>query len=379
MKSTIRSYARFSAAPARRRVEGGFAVYPDAHIFSVGDFPDKRFSMNESEAAAAVAGFEPVSGDIEHTRFLKGRAVQVRSLRLDADGKRLRGEVAVPLALDELIEDAERKLSAEWDRETKRLVGVALTLNPRVEEASLIAGFTATLQRITREAGAGRSLAAGDEGTGTERRVEMTAKEKLQKMLDDLPEGADVDQGAVAAAVGLEVTGDDDDDDEVTDATTEPAADDITKHPAMMAVRAEVEALQDQRKKDRREKHIADGAAYAAKVVGAGRAAAVEFSAIAEGYVRAALLDDERGETVTFSTGKDAKGEPVTKQGTHLDAFKFSIDIRPARHFGEYLGGRPAASFALENEGTKVDPEKDVQALNDKHFSRRGIKPIGAN
>jgi len=139
------AYFSTTIPTTHRRTEAGYNVYPDAILFEVGDYGDKGFTMSEAEAAAAVAGFVgPVGGNIEHTNFMRGRACQVRSLRIDPDDPRLiRGEVAVPATFDAELTDEERRLSCEWDRETKRLTGLALTVNPRVKKAALVAAFAA--------------------------------------------------------------------------------------------------------------------------------------------------------------------------------------------------------------------------------------------
>lgn len=141
------SSARFSTVipTTHRRTEGGFNIYPDAILFEVGDYADKGFSMSESEAARAVSRFaSPVGGNIEHTNFMRGRACQVRSLRIDPDDPRIiRGEVALPSTFDDHLIDEERRVSCEWDRATKELTGLALTVNPRVKKAALVAAFAA--------------------------------------------------------------------------------------------------------------------------------------------------------------------------------------------------------------------------------------------
>lgn len=134
--------ASFALDTGGRRVEGEYAVYPNALLWVAGDYADKGYSMTPEENWAAVESFTPVGGNIEHTDFLSGKACQVRSVHLDdADAARLRGEVAVPLWLDEQLAGHERRLSCEWDRSTKTLTGLALTTNPRIPEAALMAAF----------------------------------------------------------------------------------------------------------------------------------------------------------------------------------------------------------------------------------------------
>jgi hypothetical protein len=134
--------AEFAVETSARRVDGDYAIYPNALLFEAGSYPDKSFEMSPEELWAAVEQFRPVGGNIEHTDFLAGRACEVRSIRLDeADPFTLRGEVAVPVWLDENISDRERRLSCEWDRATKTLSGIGLVVNPRVETASLMSAY----------------------------------------------------------------------------------------------------------------------------------------------------------------------------------------------------------------------------------------------
>jgi hypothetical protein len=75
----------------------------------------------------------------------------VASVQANDDGGELHGTVALPKWLDDTIGAAERKVSATWDRATKRLTGLALVLNPRVSDAALFASFSGSQGRATAE------------------------------------------------------------------------------------------------------------------------------------------------------------------------------------------------------------------------------------
>jgi hypothetical protein len=125
-----------------RRVEGAWAIYPNSTLFKAGVYPDKRFSMSIPEMDRLVTMFDPTAGarsNIEHTAFLSGRAARAR--RIWRDGEYLRGEVAIPAALDDLLIDGERRLSCEFTPDTKLFAGIALTTDPRVQEAVLMSAF----------------------------------------------------------------------------------------------------------------------------------------------------------------------------------------------------------------------------------------------
>lgn len=156
-KTDAKMTSTFALEAGGRTVDGDYAIYPNSLLFQAGDYADKSYSMTPEEMWAAVEQFMPVGGNIEHSSFLSGRACEVRSIHLDpADSGILRGVVAVPLALDSLLEGHERKLSCEWDRGAKTLTGMALTVNPRIPDAALMSNqalvsFAAASPHTTRE------------------------------------------------------------------------------------------------------------------------------------------------------------------------------------------------------------------------------------
>jgi hypothetical protein len=109
-------------------------------IFRCGDYPDKGFSLNATEADAAISAFRPVNLELEHFdtagrhSIFTGRLGQLTTLWRDGD--HIKGKVKVP-------GEAGRKISAVWDKSTKQLrdTGAGLVLNPRVSEAALMSAF----------------------------------------------------------------------------------------------------------------------------------------------------------------------------------------------------------------------------------------------
>lgn len=111
-------------------------------VFEAGEYPDKNFSITEEELAQVPATFSPVSNDLEHKpTILSGKVGQLRSVV--AKGKELYGTVAIPKWLNDTIGSNPLKVSLAWTRDSKRIVGNALVLNPRVPDAQLVAAFTA--------------------------------------------------------------------------------------------------------------------------------------------------------------------------------------------------------------------------------------------
>ena len=354
MKATIRAPAMFSAAS--RRVEGGYAIYPDAMLFEVGSFPDKNFALTHADMDAAIAGFSPEEfrGSIEHTPFLKGRAFTVRSIRRDAtDPGRLRGEVAVPLGLDAILDDAERGFSAEWDRATKRLVGGALTVNPRIKGASLVATFAAGAAGSTDDPAILRetisALAAfcacqaetnPDPEPTEETPMAETTQDRLARALALVEE---MDEDTLAVMLG-EV---DPDDDEVP---VEPLID-TTNFSADDAEKAELrQRLEAMEEKDRRK----EAALFAKDEVRAERITPHEEANAASVMYRAMADDAIVGDTVNFSQS----GKPVS--GTREQMVRAAYGQRTPHR----LGAQQIASFAhaLPNGGTTPETDEEYAA-----------------
>jgi hypothetical protein len=114
-------------------------------IFEVGDYPDKKFSMTEDELASAASDFSsPVHADLEHTPTILDKQLgRLNRVWTSKDRRELYGEMTVPRWLDNMAAKSGRKLSAAFDRKTKRIVGISWVLNPRVSDAALRAAFSA--------------------------------------------------------------------------------------------------------------------------------------------------------------------------------------------------------------------------------------------
>lgn len=123
--------------------DSDYVIYPNSKLFEAGDYPDRKFSLTPAELVLATAMFdEPVPVNLEHkpTPFLDGNLGEVRSVRPSDDGKTLYGTVAIPKWLDKIVGPT-KKVSCEWDRDTKKLQRLSLTHTPRVEGAALFTAF----------------------------------------------------------------------------------------------------------------------------------------------------------------------------------------------------------------------------------------------
>lgn len=138
-----------------RRIVGDFAIYPNSLLFQAGDYPDKKLTMSAGDVAAAAASFLPVDFNVEHAKHgahqaLSGAFGGILTAFVDpADPSILRGEVALPLWLDERLE--KKSPSLEFTVADKKICGAALTYTPRVSEAALmsaVAEFTENVQPV---------------------------------------------------------------------------------------------------------------------------------------------------------------------------------------------------------------------------------------
>lgn len=113
-------------------------------VFRSGSYADKNFELSPKELKRVVKNFEgPVLIDSEHERSIfDGKLGQLMSVEASKDGTELHGLVAIPKWLDPILMAAGGKVSAAFDRATKKLVGLALTINPRVSDAALMAAFS---------------------------------------------------------------------------------------------------------------------------------------------------------------------------------------------------------------------------------------------
>ena len=126
--------------------EGAAFVVRPGKVFEAGAYPDKNFSLSAAEMESAVQRFhaaQPVG--FEHSPSpLDGFIGDVQ--RVWHDGKNLYADVALNKHIDAIYRENNLpvKVSAEWDRESKTLVGLALVRNPRVSDAALMSAFSAT-------------------------------------------------------------------------------------------------------------------------------------------------------------------------------------------------------------------------------------------
>lgn len=136
--------AQFSTDVARGRVENGKWIL-SGKLFEPGEYPDKKFSMTLDEMKASAARFKSAKLNDDHNpqSFFTDKLGEV--IAVEVKENELHGTAAFPLWMKEAAGDEPIKLSCEWDRQTKDLAAVAVTMNPRVHDAALFAAFSSEM------------------------------------------------------------------------------------------------------------------------------------------------------------------------------------------------------------------------------------------
>jgi len=118
-------------------------VYKIAKIFHCDNYPDKQFSLNETEADAAChyASQSHIPLDIEHqpTVFDGVLGHLVTAWRV---GKEMFGRIAFNKDIYKALGGKPLKLSCEWDQFSKTLRKLSLVLTPRIPDAVCMAAFS---------------------------------------------------------------------------------------------------------------------------------------------------------------------------------------------------------------------------------------------
>lgn len=141
--------ATFDLAPESKSV-GGYVLRKAPVIFRTGNYPDKNFSMTPEELESAARKFNQSADiktaliDLEHIpTVLDGKLGALAGAGVSPNREILFGTTAVPAWLDSILGPDERKISVTFDRATKTIKGIALVRSPRIEDAHLVAAFSA--------------------------------------------------------------------------------------------------------------------------------------------------------------------------------------------------------------------------------------------
>lgn len=133
MPETIQLSACFSV-----RDEEAGVVHRWGKLFEAGDYKAHKFAMTPEEVANVPVHFSPVDLNLQHgPSILDGKLGRLEEV--EADNGILFGRVVVPIWLDDAIGDRPFTVSTEWDRATKCLDGLAIEIDPQVEDAVMFA------------------------------------------------------------------------------------------------------------------------------------------------------------------------------------------------------------------------------------------------
>jgi hypothetical protein len=311
----VASMAAFALATFAEGADG--YVLRTGKIFEAAEYADKGFAITPEELAAAAADFRPVPNNIEHGPcVLDGKLGELRAV--EARGKDLFGTVAIPRWLHETIGDKPLKVSLEWIRKTKRIVGNALVLNPRVPDAALMAAFSADF--------------AGKRHSDADQRHLDTAHDELVAAGASCGGKSDMslDSVSIVAAIRALVTGRDPKAAPATTSAVSPARAEETsvtdtgigtanavsfaQTQEYKDMQAELARLRDREETRERERTAERAAAFADAEIAASRAYPAERATLIAAFTEAAEDDRANPREVTFSVGEE------TKKGTRVDA-----------------------------------------------------------
>jgi hypothetical protein len=134
--------------------DGEWVLYPDSLLMEVGDYTrDKGIRLDPEDLIRAEEEFSgPVPNLFHHAETfglkhdLKGLLGDTRDVWTEDGGKRFKANVAIPKPLDDLWSRSgkPKRISTEWDPQTKRFRGVSLCVSePYIPTAALMSTFAA--------------------------------------------------------------------------------------------------------------------------------------------------------------------------------------------------------------------------------------------
>ena len=343
-----------------------------ARIFRFGNYPAKGWKITREdfiaangERAVVPIGLDPIGkGHYEGAKsVLDG---ETGTAEFSVEGDEVYATLRMPTLIHRAVERAGLKISGVFGRADNALRKIDLVLNPHIRDAVLLSDgagevivFEDDEPEIVKFADPGRvELAQSHQDiaassmpglcTGSHDATKPSAAaEGLRKLHDHYVHqggascpGMDKHQGEVSMS------------DEIEKVEAEETANFAEETPRERAMREKLERMEAQiAEKDAI--HFADSVTK-----GEGRRATpVERPSIIDAYRRAAGLDAKYADTVTFTD--DGK---TNKTGSHLDAFKAAILIRPR------IATKPeqTVGFNLESEPpteAATGPEAEATAF----------------
>jgi hypothetical protein len=261
--------------------------------------------------------------------------------------------VRLPKWLDDLQGETERKVSAMWNKTTKRLEGLALVLNPLIPDAAVFSAYAefAGARNSGTDAKTIQAIHDHSAGLGAEcdPKNAQFSKEKSMSFKDKV-------QAWFAGGMPEEFDG----------ATSTPAPIVATPNVLVTAVAGnpEVDALKAELAAERAKSVGALAAAFSAAEIAANRATPAEEAGLIKQYRHAVEYDALRGATFSADNPESA-----------VATFKAAQSARtPHALTTELLTGNAAIFGATE---TTPDPDKPKPATPERVAELLGMTPFG--
>lgn len=333
--------------------ELGPVVIKKGKIFEAANYPDKKFGLTPEEMLLSVKNFTPTGMNDSHNSasILKGKWGKLRNIEIAENGWDLNGEVAVPVWLDKEMKGEPIKVSAEWNRDSKKLENLAYVKNPRVPDAAIYAAFMQS--EMANDAEMKEIMTRWfEQRVGTKAPDHQSGKTAVKEKSDtDTKKGktimgyfADFKNGVLEALKGLpdedpktaELAADEDTDEAEkeekaklsTDSAKKKVPADEPKELKNITIvmsdedKKEMKAMRDEIEKLHREKLEMEAQKFADDLISSEFAYPAEKSAIVANFIQAAADDKTNAVKVKFSVGNEEV------EGTRLESLKALYAVR---------------------------------------------------
>ena len=349
MKHRVRMPVVDFARMSTTATSDGDVVRLKGVIFRAGVYPHQAYEATADDMHGAVADFSPVPIDLGHPSSaspLDGQLGQLESVELSEDGSTMFGVAAIPRWVMDKVGTAKLKVSASFDRATKRLRSLSLVTRPQIEDAELLrAAFAAGV--IDPELALKEAPPMPDE-----RKDKALAK--LQEMDADALEKLLVPKPAPDAP----------------ETPVKPEATPVAFSEADFNAR--LAAIEAEREKEREERRKEKAANFAKDELSAKRITRFEKENAAAMMLMALEADSEKPSTVNFSqSGKPVRGsrEQLVRTAFAQRRPQWSDRDEIAGDSADFAGGH-----ALANGPDKPETDAEYAArVVAKHNGRNRI------
>lgn len=342
-RKTVRTpTVEFARRGAAAQAEGD-VVRVRGVIFRAGVYPNQSYAMTADDMRATAAEFSPVPLDLGHPSAaspMDGKFGHLESVEVSPDGSTMFGTVAIHKWFKDQLGDAKLRVSASFDRATKRLRALSLVTNPQIEDAALAAFCACQAEPDPAEP-----------TTPTKEASPMPTKKELAlAKLREMDEAEN--EGVFDALLG--------------ESAPEPEADDIgdgtddAPTPAEFALHQRIAQLERENELARLANFAQRAEAFADAQVAACRLVPGEKARVVELHTQAAIDDHERPAQFSAAGGKS---RVVAFEATIAARTPHSWTKESVASFGRVLDGgadgpeSDAAKQSRVNEWLKLTPE----------------------